>query len=95
MTPDDTPTPMPEPGNSLLPPVRHPPTALGSATPPFPPSRESARAWLRQTSVAHSAEKMVRYLFDAMDVLGDTVAEGLGLRRRPEDQPGDNPPPAA
>jgi hypothetical protein len=65
-----------------------------SADAPFPNPRERARAWLRETSVAHSAEKAVRYLLDAMDVLGDTVAEGLGLRKRTADEPGEPPPSA-
>jgi hypothetical protein len=93
MMPDDTPTPTPEPGSSLVPPVRRPPTAV-SAPAPFPSPRERATVWFRETSVAHAAEKAVRYLFDAMDVLGDTVAEGLGLRKRPENQPTDQPPAA-
>ena len=91
MTLDDTPAPVPQPGGALVPPVRHPPTAL-AADSSLPP-RERARVWIRQSSVSQSAGNLVRYLLDAMDVLGDTVAEGLGIRKRPEDQTGDEPPP--
>jgi hypothetical protein len=93
MIPDDTPAPVPQPGSALVPPVRPPRTAL-AADSSLPPG-ERARVWLRQTSVAHSAGDLVRYLLDAMDVLGDTVAEGLGLRKRPEERTDEPPPPAA
>ena len=75
-------SPDPEPGGALVPPRRHPPTAVGTATPPPPrPSRpvrtRVSRGWLGAVRAG------LNVVLDAADQAGDAIAEAMGLRGRP------------
>ena len=68
--------PEPEPAGALVPPPVHPPTALATAA-PLPPRRwaddELADARGLVTRVVNRA-------LDALDSVGDSIAEVVGLR---------------
>jgi hypothetical protein len=65
--------PQAEPGGALVPPPTHPPTALASAT-PLPPRREDA------VDLRAFVGRLVDTTFDALDTLGDSIADAVGLR---------------
>lgn len=81
-TPDSPPefAPEPEPGRALVPPVRHPPTAVATATPPPPRPPRSVRVRPQGPAVLRLLRRGVDALLDAADQAGDRVAEALGLR---------------
>lgn len=81
---DDEFVPETEPAGSLDPPRRKPPTAVAAdASAPAPGERPlGVRAWKRKTSVSVVA-RTVHSIFDALDAIGDTIAEKAGLRARP------------
>ena len=88
MMPDDT--PLPEPGGSLLPPTRHPPTALAVATPPPPRRPRSLNERLQADPRARRlVDNAVEFVFDRADAIGDGIAQIFGLRPSPP-----APPPA-
>lgn len=67
------------PAGILVPPVRHPPTAVGTAaSPPPPPGQALARVRGARLSFGELVEKML----DTLDVVGDTIANATGLRPR-------------
>jgi hypothetical protein len=70
-----------QPSGDLNPPPRKPPTAVAAQTPaPAPGERPIAvRAWRRRQS---SIAARVSGLFDVLDMIGDTIAESVGLRGR-------------
>lgn len=73
-------TPRTQPAGALVPPPKGPGTAVAAATPaPLParPDRERL-PFMRRDAFAQFIERA----FDAVDELADTVATGLGLRRR-------------
>ena len=68
-----------QPTGSLVPPVSHPPTAVGTAaSPPPPPGHALARRRATRLSFGELVEKML----DTLDVVGDTIAHATGLRPR-------------
>src|SRR5688500_3329510 len=86
MMPDDT--PLPETRGSLLPPTRHPPTALAVSTPP-PPRRPRSLA-VRPPAAPPTrrfAAEAVEFVFDRADAIGDGIAKLFGLRPGPAAPP--------
>ena len=72
-------TPTPEPSGSLVPPIKHPPTALAAATPPpRPPVHPSSR------HLEGPLARILSRVFDALDDIGDSIAEVAGLRPKPK-----------
>ena len=69
--------PLPEPRGSLRPPVRHPPTAVGIATPP--PSPEPMGVGLarrREPALIRFLRRLACVPLDLADALVDTVRIG-------------------
>ena len=79
---DLDPTPRPESTGDLLPPTRHPPTAVGLVTPP-PPPRPRALPRPRRTGLLAALRVGVDAVLDAADTVGDAIREAVGLDRRP------------
>jgi hypothetical protein len=75
-------TPDTEPAGSLVPPSKHPPTAVGAASsPPPPPQAPLSRVRrLDWTSLGDIVERVL----DTLDVVGDTIARAAGIRRTPQ-----------
>jgi hypothetical protein len=72
------PAPTPEPRGDLAPPVRRPPTAVATATPPPPrPPRPPVRA-PRTPWLLRAAGRALTAALDAADRVGDTIREALG-----------------
>ena len=72
---DDERIPEPEPAGALVPPPVHPPTALATAA-PLPP-----RPWHEDAIDARGViERAVNRALDALDTVGDSIAEAVGLR---------------
>lgn len=67
-------TPEPQTSGALAPPPRHPPTAVATAA-PLPPRRPTP-ARIRPSGF----RGLVSAAFDAMDRLGDRIADAVGLR---------------
>ena len=93
MTFDDD-VPIPEPRGDLVPPVRHPPTAVGADAPspgPRPPVvlGSAIQDWQPLLAVVSHA---VSVALDALDAAGDAVAQQLGLRRAAGEPPASPPP---
>ena len=72
---DDEFIPEPEPKGQLVPPPRVPPTAVGLAL--LPPAPERRPSFPRRRRGFHG---LVLRAMDALDSLGDTIAETIGLR---------------
>ena len=87
MEADDT--PLPSPSGSLLPPTRHPPTALAVATPP-PPRRPRSplERFQADPRTKRFVDTAISFVFDRADALGDGIARALGLRPSPPAAPG-------
>ena len=66
--------PEPQTSGSLVPPPRHPPTAVATAA-PLPPSRPTASR-VRPGRV----QALVAAALDGLDTLGDRIADAVGLR---------------
>lgn len=86
--------PPPEPLGDLVPPVRHPPTAVGAGIPspePRPPA-------VMRTQIEHRPpllallDHAVTLALDVLDAAGDAVAERLGIRPAAVEPPGSAPP---
>ena len=87
--------PDPEPRGDLVPPVRHPPTAVGAGSPslePRPPSvvRTEIERWPPLLAFFGHALTLA---LDTLDAAGDAVAERLGIRHAPAEPPAAPPPP--
>jgi hypothetical protein len=70
-------TPPTQSSGARVPPPKVPGTAIATAAPaPLPPRRS------RETYIAdpNAIRRFVARVFDAVDSVADTVAEGLGLR---------------
>ncbi len=81
MNPDDA--PLPEPSGSLLPPTRHPPTALAVATPPPPRRPRSIHEKLQaDPRTRRLVDNAIGFVFDRADAIGDEIAKFFGLRPR-------------
>ena len=78
--------PTPEPRGDLAPPVRRPPTAVATATPPPPrpprPPRPPVRA-TRTPWLLRAAGRALTAALDAADRVGDTLREALGAPPAP------------
>ena len=74
--------PQPEPHGALVPPDRHPPTALGTDTPE--PPRPPRHAWHRNTertiSIGPDLKATVNKVLDAVDRVAEKIAVELGIR---------------
>jgi hypothetical protein len=80
------PSDVPDPAGSLVPPPRHPPTAVGAATPEPAPERRPARATIissRRIDMLGGVplRQLFDRAFDAIDEVADTVAVAVGLRK--------------
>ena len=78
---DSEDAPLPEPSGSLLPPTRHPPTALAVSTPP-PPRRSRSIHDLMNADprTRRFVDNAISFVFDRADAIGDGIASALGLR---------------
>lgn len=77
-------TPLPEPSGSLLPPTRHPPTALAVATPPPPRRPRSVHERLTaDPRTRRFVDDAISFVFDRADAIGDEIAKLFGLRPKP------------
>lgn len=80
---DVEPTPRPEPRGDLLPPTRHPPTALAVATPPPPPRPRALPQPHHRRGLFATLRAGLDAALDAADSVGDAIREAIGLDRRP------------
>jgi len=80
---DLEPTPRPEPRGDLLPPTRHPPTAVAVAVATPPPPRPRALPRPRRTGILATLRAGLDVALDAADSVGDAIREAIGLDRRP------------
>ena len=72
---DEERIPEPEPSGALVPPPEHPSTAIATAA-PLPPRR-----WDDDVIEARGLlERAVDRALDALDSVGDSIAEAVGLR---------------
>ena len=72
---DEERVPEPEPRSALVPPPVHPPTALAAAAPLQP------RRWNDDVIEARGVfSRAVDRALDALDTVGDSIAEAVGLR---------------
>jgi hypothetical protein len=67
--------PDPEPAGALVPPPRHPPTALATAD-ALPPYREPRDIAPREGII----RQVVQTALNALDDVGDSIAHAVGLR---------------
>ena len=75
--------PTPEPRGDLAPPVRRPPTAVATATPP-PPRPPRAPVRTRQAPwLLRAAGRALTAALDAADLVADTIREALGAPPTP------------
>lgn len=76
----------PEPRGALVPPDRHPPTALGTDTPepPRPPSPIRHITVERHVHLGPDVRRLVSTVLDTIDRVADTIADELGVREVPE-----------
>ena len=84
--------PEPEPGGALVPPTRHPPTAVGIATPPPPRPPRALPAPRRRGGLFALLGAVIDTTLDAADRAGDAIAQALGLRGADPRGPGAAPP---
>ena len=86
--------PIPEPRGDLVPPVRHPPTAVGAGTPSPEPRlpAQVRREMPRVAPLLALLDRGVTLALDALDAAGDAVAERLGIRRAAGEPPAPPPP---
>ena len=80
---DLEPTPRPEPRGDLVPPTRHPPTAVGVATPPPPPPPRALPRPRYRRGLLATLRAGLDAALDAADSVGDAIREAIGLDRRP------------
>ena len=76
--------PVPETSGALLPPTRHPPTALAVATPP-PPRRPRSplERFQADPRTRRLVDNAIEFVFDRADAIGDGIASLFGLRPKP------------
>ncbi|MEO6528966.1 MAG: hypothetical protein ABIP93_20275 [Gemmatimonadaceae bacterium] len=67
--------PEPEPSGALVPPPRHPPTAIATAA-PLPPSRPTRAITPREGFF----RDLVQTTLNTLDEVGDSIARAIGLR---------------
>lgn len=81
--------PQPEPRGALVPPDRHPPTAIGTDTPepPRPPRRTRHRSVERTVSIGPDLKAVMNKVLDAVDRVADTIAAELGIRPASSEPP--------
>ena len=72
---EDARLPETEPSGALVPPPTHPPTALATAA-PLPPRRWEDDAIEARNVLVRAVERTL----DALDRVGDRVADAVGLR---------------
>ena len=74
--------PQPETRGALVPPDRHPPTAIGTDTPEPPrPPRHARHAHVERTiSIGPDLKTAVNKVLDAIDHVAETIAVELGMR---------------
>ena len=91
--------PQPEPRGALVPPGRHPPTALGTDTPEPPrPPHPLRQHW--QSHVEHTIhigpdlKVAMNKVLDAVDRVAETIAVELGIRPA-SSRPSSSEPPAS
>ena len=92
--------PQPEPRGALVPPDKHPPTALGTDTPepprPSPASRPSLqppyRHVERTVSIGPDLKAAVNRVLDAIDEVAATIAIELRIRPASSRSPSSEPP---
>lgn len=72
---DEERVPEPEPRGALVPPPVHPPTALATAA-PLPPRRWADDAIESRGVLSRAVDRAL----DALDTVGDSIAEAVGLR---------------
>jgi hypothetical protein len=87
---------IPDPRGDLVPPPRHPPTAVGAGTPSPEPRRTNVvRAEAARTApLVELLGHALTLALDALDAAGDAVAERLGIRHAADDRAAPPPPPA-
>jgi hypothetical protein len=73
--------PTPEPRGALVPPVRHPPTAVAVETPPPPPRPRRVVPRERGPWLLRALGGLVSAALDAADGVADAVREAAGLGR--------------
>ena len=86
--------PRPEPRGALVPPVRRPPTALGTdaSEPPPPPGRSRSVRVTQRWSIGPAVMHLMNAVLDAVDQVGDDIAVELGIRPSlTRSSPGDPP----
>jgi hypothetical protein len=90
---DDVPTQ--EPRGDLVPPVRHPPTAVGAGTlSPEPRAPVIVRSEIQHLPpLLALLDHAVTLALDVLDAAGDAVAERLGIRPAAGEPPTSPPPP--
>jgi hypothetical protein len=71
--------PTPEPRGALVPPVRHPPTAVAVQTPPPPPRPRRLPAADRRPWLVRALGDLVSGALDAADAVADVVRDAVGL----------------
>jgi hypothetical protein len=76
--------PQPEPQGALVPPERHPPTALGTDTPEPPrpphPPHQMWRHVERTVHIGPDLKAALNKVLDAIDEVAETIAVELKLR---------------
>ncbi|MGI8498482.1 MAG: hypothetical protein ACR2OG_12955 [Gemmatimonadaceae bacterium] len=77
--------PVSEPRGALVPPDRHPPTAIGTGTPeppqpPQPPRHIRHVTVERHVSFGPDLKRLVNKVLDAADRVAETIAAELGVR---------------
>ena len=75
--------PTPESHGALVPPVRHPPTAVGVATPPPPRPPRPVRVEPQGSWLVRAIGAGVTAVLDAADTMGDALRSAVGLERSP------------
>lgn len=87
----------PEPRGALVPPDRHPPTAIGTDTPEPPPPPRPLRHTRHVTVERHvhfgpDLHPLVNKVLDAVDRFAETIAVELGVRPPSSRQSPSDPP---
>ena len=93
MTSDEL--PQPEPHGALVPPDRHPPTAIGTDTPepPRPPRQGWSRTMERTINIGPDLKAAMNKVLDAIDEVAETIAVELRIRPASTRPPSPQPPP--
>ena len=86
--------PRPEPRGTLVPPDRHPPTALGVDTPepPRPPRQHWQRRMESTINMGPDLKAAMNKVLDVVDWVAETIAVDLGIRPAASRPPSSEPP---